>query len=89
MINKEIDMQIKRRVEKIEKNIMPEDPIKGARAAVLVLFEMGFCNKGDIEAMTQKYAKAGITLEKILEDVNGATRGLPRKTFARNSISSS
>jgi hypothetical protein len=70
------------RVRQLEKQIGGSSAKKaeeGARAWARFCLQVGLLDpSSDIDILTERFVKAGVTLEGVLKAVGGRTRGLPR-----------
>jgi hypothetical protein len=72
---------LKRRLEKLEQQAFGPD--KGLEAGALQLVQacvsFGIIDpaENDLEAMVREYTRRGWTMEGVLEEIEGTTRGLP------------
>jgi hypothetical protein len=70
------------RVRQLEKQIGGSSGKKaeeGARAWARFCLQVGLVDpSSDIDTLTERFVKAGVTLESVLKAADGKTRGLPR-----------
>ena len=72
-------MSLKRRVAKLEKAVGIEDPVKAAADLVQLSIEIGIFPKDiDFESMVKFCAEEGLSLKKIIQEIQAESQGLPK-----------
>lgn len=71
-------MSLQTRVKKLEESCTNKD-IEGARACARLAVELGACKPEDEDFFAEDCARKGITIKQVLKEVEGATRGLPKR----------
>ena len=71
-------MNLKKKVQTLEKTIGLENDSVGARAAVMFGLQFGILPKDiDIKKMVKVFAAKGISLGKIIDEIHQENAGLP------------
>ena len=71
-------MNIRTRLNKIEKSILPKDELENARGLIKLGIVLGICdNDIDIEKEARRLAEEGWTLEQVLKEIADAGPSSP------------
>jgi hypothetical protein len=74
-------MSLQRRIERMEENMVTESSTNEACRVVKCLLEIGAIDPvEDAGALIRQYAVAGRTMRSILDEIDGASRGLPSQS---------
>lgn len=72
-------MSLKSRVDKLEKAVGIEDPVQGARDLVQFSIDYGILPADiDFEAAVKACAEEGLSMGKIIREIQNKSQGLPK-----------
>jgi len=71
------------RIKKIE-SLMSEDKTEAARQLVSFMVETGLIEEAETEAQVAEFAKEGLTMQKILKEIDGTSLGPPSLRKEKN-----
>ena len=64
------------RIKKIE-SLINKGETEATRQLVSFMVEIGLIKEADAEAQVTEFAKEGLTMQKILKEIDGTSLGLP------------